>query len=83
MLLGALVPQDQHIEVGAMYRRDGAGSCVEIAQVLEVGADRMGIPHVRYQLNVYRGNGTPRIETRTLSLEAFFSHFQQRIEDSE
>lgn len=82
MILGALTSHlSSPIEVGASYRRVGAGAFVEIAHVLEVAEDKMGIPHVRFQLQVARGVGRPSVETRTLALEAFQSRFKDRIKD--
>lgn len=81
MILGALAGHTQTIEVGATYRRFGSGALVETAFVLEVGPDRMGIPHVRFRLQVARGNGTPTIETRTLALEAFQNKFKDRVKN--
>jgi len=81
MILGALTSHLSPIEVGASYRRVGTGAFVEIAHVLEVAEDKMGIPHVRFQLQVARGAGRPTVETRTLALEAFQSRFKDRIKD--
>ena len=81
MILGALTNQVSPVEVGASYRRTGAGAFVETARVLEVAPDKLGIPHVRFQLQVVRGACRPSIETRTLSLEAFQSRFKDRIRE--
>ena len=67
------------VEVGAAYRRYGTGAVVEIANVLVIAPDKMGIPHVRYQLQVVRGNGVPVVENRTLALEVFQNRFRERI----
>lgn len=79
MILGALAGHAQTIEVGASYRRLGNGALVETAYVLEVGPDKMGIPHVRFKLQVARGTSKSPVETRTLALEAFQSRFKERI----
>lgn len=82
MILGALTSHVTPVEVGASYRRvGGAGAFVETAYVLEVAADKLGIPHVRFQLQVARGACRPAIETRTLSLEAFQSRFRDRVRE--
>ncbi|MDD3181606.1 MAG: hypothetical protein PHD48_02220 [Alphaproteobacteria bacterium] len=81
MILGALTSHVPTIEVGASYRREGGGAFVETAYVLEVAPDRLGIPHVRFQLQVARGACRPTIETRTLSVEAFQSRFRDRIRE--
>ena len=81
MILGALTNHVLAIEVGGTYRRLGSGAMVEIARVLEVVPDRMGIPHVRFELEASRGTGTPFIETRTLGLEAFQHRFREKIKE--
>ncbi len=82
MILGALAGYNaQTIEVGASYQRFGSGALVETAFVLEVGPDRMGIPHVRFRLQVARGTASPTIETRTLALEAFQNRFKERVKN--
>ena len=82
MILSAFAQTSSGIEAGATYRRKGTGAFVETARVIEVSPDKMGIPHVRYQLWVQRGAGKPSVETRTLSLEAFSTRFRQRMKDS-
>lgn len=82
MILSAFVPQGQQIEAGATYTRQGTGAFMETAEVLDVAPDKMGIPHVRYQLLVQRGVSKPTVETRTLSLEAFLGRFRERMQDS-
>jgi len=81
MILRALTNHTISVEIGASYRRSGPGTLVEVAQVIEVGPDKMGIPHVRFQLTSARGPGLPLIETRTLGLEAFQSRFKERIRE--
>ena len=82
MILGALTSYATPIEVGASYRRAGSGAFVETAYVLDVAKDKLGIPHVRFQLHVVRGACRPSVETRTLSLEAFQSRFKDRISET-
>ena len=79
MILSALTNNGSGIEAGEIYRRFGAGSLIETAQVLEVARDRMGIPHVRFQLQVTRGTEKPLIEYRTLALESFHAKFRDRV----
>jgi len=81
MILGALANHAPAVEVGAFYRRFGSGALVETAYVLEVAPDKLGILHVRFELQVTRGMGNPTIETRTLALEAFQSRFKERIKN--
>ncbi|MDX9689429.1 MAG: hypothetical protein EOM37_01900 [Proteobacteria bacterium] len=81
MILSALTQHLTPVEIGARYRRKGTGYFVETAQVLEVSEDKMGIPHVRFELYVMRGIGQATVETRTLSLEAFQTRFKERLSD--
>lgn len=78
MILGAFTPQGSSVEAGTTYKRKGVGALIEVAKVLEVAPDKMGIPHVRYQLSVQRGASNPTVETRTLSIEAFLARFGKR-----
>ena len=77
-MLNALLNSDAHIEQGALYRRPGTGPVIETAEVLEVARDRMGIPHVRFQLYVVRGTDA-RVEQRTLALDTFYTRYKERI----
>lgn len=79
MILGALTNHNTTIEVGGTYRRSGPGTLVEVAYVMEIAPDKMGIPHVRFELTSARGPGLPLVETRTLGLEAFQNKFRERI----
>ncbi len=80
MILNALSYRDTEVvKIGAAYRRRGTGAVVEIAYVTEVANDKMGIPHVRYQLQVARGSGMPTVENRTLALEVFQTRYRERL----
>lgn len=81
MILGSLAGHAPTIEVGASYRRFGHGALIETACVLEIVSDKMGIPHVRFQLEVARGTGSPSFEVRTLALEAFQSRFREKVKN--
>ena len=76
-MLGALANHSVSIEEGSIYLRTGVGALTEKAQVLEIMQDRMGIPHVRFRLQVTRGTANPSIENRTLSLEAFYARYKK------
>ena len=68
------------IEEGALFRRGVGGSMCEIAEVVEIGQDRMGIPHVRFNTHLMRGNYPARdSEQRTLALDTFCSRYKERI----
>ena len=79
MILSALSHQSAAVEAGVAYRRQGSGGLVETAYVLEIAKDRMGIPHVRYQLQVQRDTGKPTVENRTLALEIFQGRYKERV----
>ena len=52
----------------------------EIAEVVEVAPDRLGIPHVRYNAHLMRGSYKASCpETRTLALESFTARFKERV----
>lgn len=52
------------------------GTTQERAQVLSVGEDCFGIPHVRYQLELKRGCNCPTIVQRTLALASFRARYR-------
>lgn len=79
MILRAFVPHTQPVEVGSSYRRVGAGGIIELARVLDLGTDKLGIPHVRFTLQVGSGGTKTVIEARTLSLEAFQTRYREKI----
>lgn len=68
------------IEQGALFRRSVGGSMSEIAEVVEIGRDRMGIPHVRFNVHLIRDEyAMPDFEQRTLSLESFHARYKERV----
>ena len=68
------------IAEGAVFRRALAGSMSEIAEVVEIGQDRMGIPHVRFNAHLVRGSyAAASPEQRTLALESFCARYKERI----
>lgn len=71
---------NEKIEEGGMYRRDAGDATAEIAEVMEVAPDRLGIPHVRYTTYLLRGQVKASApEQRTLSLECFSARFKERV----
>jgi hypothetical protein len=77
-MLSALRKFDDEIEKGGLYRRTVAGPVTETAQVLAIAQDEMGIPHVRFQLQVARGPDK-RTEQRTLALDIFYARYRERV----
>jgi hypothetical protein len=71
---------DYGIEEGALFRRSVGGSMTEIAEVVEIGRDRLGIPHVRYNAHLMRGNYKASApEQRTLALDSFCARYKERL----
>jgi len=73
------VLRSNHIEEGSIFRRGMGGCLSEIAEVIDVGYDRMGIPHVRFNIHLVRGNYAQNSEQRTLSLDCFCSRYKERV----
>jgi hypothetical protein len=71
----------QDIRVGGIYRHSGPGNVVETAKVIDVAPDAMGIPHVRFEVQVEqsRVRQTRFAATRTLNLETFADYFFEPI----
>ncbi len=70
------------IEEGAVFKRIVSGSMTETAEIVEVGQDRMGIPHVRFNATLLRGHyAASAAEQRTLSLESFCARFRDRVQN--
>ena len=67
---------------GSVFRRVGPGDLVETAKVIQIQADAMGIPHVRYDLKVGKAReGKSRFEDRrTLNLATFATQFTEAVE---
>ena len=79
-----LASNDELPEVrpGGLYRHSDTGNVVETAQVIDVGPDTMGIPHVRYKVLVERSREkhTHFEAIRTQNLRTFASHFSEAVE---
>ncbi len=72
------------IAEGALFRRVLSGSLSEIAEVQEIGRDRMGITHVRFTAHLLRGSyAAANPEQRTLALESFCLRYKERLRFSE
>jgi hypothetical protein len=69
------------IDEGALFRRDLGGATAEVAEVIEVARDRMGIPHVRYNAFLMRGHDKISApEQRTLALDSFCARYKERVQ---
>lgn len=68
------------VDVGDKFRRTRMDQTIETAEVKTVYRDLLGIPHVRFELNLqhpYRG--AQREGLRALALSAFAAHFTERV----
>ena len=68
------------VEAGDKFRRIRVDQTVETAEVKTIYRDLLGIPHVRFELNLehpYRG--PQREGLRALALSVFASHFPERV----
>ena len=57
------------VAVGAVFGRTRAGNLTEVATVTWVGADLVGIPHVRFLVSV--SGDRARVDSRILALAVF------------
>ncbi len=79
--LSAPEPRPTEVHAGGMYRHSGPGNVVETAEVIDVGPDAMGIPHVRFEVLVDRSRErhTHFQAIRTLNLETFRDYFTEAM----
>lgn len=68
-----------HIKIGSTYKLAHEGNIVEIAKVVDVGPDALGIPHVTYDVSVERARLAKYEERRTLGLQSFAERFRDAI----
>ncbi|HEY9550502.1 MAG TPA: hypothetical protein VIR45_13470 [Kiloniellaceae bacterium] len=65
------------IKIGSVYKTANDGNIVEIAKVIDVGPDALGIPHVTYDVSVERARLAKYEERRTLGLQSFAERFRE------
>jgi hypothetical protein len=70
----------EHVRAGSTFQRVHRDRMVETAQVLSVGADSYGIPHVRFQVSFRRPNQS-RFDGggRMLALQSFADQYRERV----
>lgn len=66
---------DVQIAEGGVYRRVHPTNMVEVVEVVWVGEDSAGIPHVRYNMSYMRGNSQDPQGTRILALDCFIERY--------
>lgn len=67
------------VKVGAEFRKVRRGNIVEIAKVLEIAPDSMGVPHVHYKVSIQSAHHECFEEQRTLGLASFAERFSKAI----
>lgn len=70
----------EYVRPGSTFQRVHRDSLVETAQVLSVGTDSYGIPHVRFQVSFCRPNRN-RFDggARMLALRSFVDQYRERV----
>ncbi|SDF69442.1 hypothetical protein SAMN05216241_10235 [Limimonas halophila] len=68
------------ITEGAVYRRRSGNDVIETARVLSVDHDLQGIQHVRFHVNICRGDVPFVDEERMLNVHSFAERYGQPIE---
>lgn len=67
------------IKIGSVYKLAHQGNIVEVAKVVDVGPDALGIPHVTYDVSVERARLAKYEERRTLGLQSFTERFRDAV----
>jgi hypothetical protein len=74
----------EYVRPGSTFRRVQRDGLVETAQVLSVGTDSYGIPHVRFQVSFRRPNRNQFDGgTRMLALKSFADQYRERVSAQE
>lgn len=70
----------RQVEAGDRFRRVRVDRTVETAEVKTVYQDLLGIPHVRFELNLQHPiRGAQYEGLRALALSVFAEHFTERV----
>ena len=74
----------EYVRAGSTFQRVHRDSMVETAQVLSVGTDSYGIPHVRFQVSFNRTDRN-RFDggARMLALKSFADQYRERVSSLE
>ena len=68
------------VPVGAQFRRMQRHRVAELAEVVSVNTDRVGIPHVHYKVRFKRPeDDRPSVENRCLALSVFTELYRERM----
>ena len=70
----------EQVQPGVTFRVVHPNHLIETAEVLSIGADRYGIPHVQYQVRFQRSNRSVFEESqRMLALSSFADRYRERM----
>ncbi|MFQ5773235.1 MAG: hypothetical protein ACE5GS_01840 [Kiloniellaceae bacterium] len=72
-------PRRQDVEIGAVFRKVRRGNIIEIARVLDIVPDSMGVPHVHYTVSIESAHQQCFEEKRTLGLTSFAERFTKAV----
>lgn len=64
------------VSIGGLYECEFGGNVIEMARVISVEDDDMGVPHVRYRSVTYRGNEPTDRGPRLLGVDSFLRRYQ-------
>lgn len=74
-------PED--MRAGALYFQDAARGAAEFARIIDIGTDKLGASHIRFELIYRYRHKTMSAGERTLALATFRQRFPRRIADDE
>lgn len=80
--VGQWFKSDSHrpeVKVGAVFRNVRRGNVIEIAKVLDIAPDSMGVPHVHYTVSIQSAHQHCFEEKRTLGLASFAERFTEAV----
>ena len=72
-------PRRQEVRVGSEFRKVRRGNIIEIAKVLDIVPDSMGVPHVHYRVSIQSAHQECFEEQRTLGLASFTERFAKAL----
>lgn len=72
-------PRKEEVKIGSVFRNVRKGNIIEIAKVLDIAPDSMGVPHVHYSVSVQSAHRKCFEEQRTLGLASFAERFSKAM----
>lgn len=69
----------QDVKIGSVFRNVRRGNIIEIAKVLDIAPDSMGVPHVHYAVSIRSAHQECFEEHRTLGLASFAQRFADPV----